>query len=908
MSSQDNMDGELTDISSITGHKGRHSAVDVQEQLENVDADKVHKVKPDEKVLLEQVSEHKYDSVDALIREYLQNANATVIEAKEYLDDDYSPLIYIGYYPHQKQLVIMDNGMGWSRKKLDEVGVRPGKTTNAYHANRPGMFGIGRLSAFKGVGGDGTFLMHSRSRRTDEELKGFWTADAFVEQDLLDDKLEENQYGTVYTFPLKYVNIDVEEAVEKFAKCLRNPVLFVQYDETGRPKMKEEYGGTFFTKGATEESCIIYEDEYVRAVAGNGGKKDDGTPTQGFGTNDSFDAVLLDVPINLNNNVYTHGIPLNDVKLLIKKEQQFIVSGENKGKIQVKQGEYNDIAKEERHKFIKQENTSESDVTLLTPTGDRDRFQKNDAFMHWINERLLDRYTHRMVDIMTHLVESDDMVNQPDYEQISFFMSVTNMVRYNHDAATDWVSGMRLEIKSIIEHAKTIDSVSDEKIEKIESIDTELFQQINYLRQNIEYCPRHDSSIQTEYGRETITHWELFRKIDDDTTVFMCVRPVMKKAKAIWQDSEQNELVRVKSKEDYKAYEERHGWKRLSWVDDSTVDQLDISDELRNRITSNKTNRTNKNTGRDAPNRELTIHTIDSEYTSNGYRNRSVKRKKRVKQTASSIKQKLEANTKIDGMIDKLVLFPSNTDEKISDYYKWYPSNGYGFASCAVKTFDYLNECDAVTHIEELLEQSSNVQIHTPDGVQTFDEFTFSRDVIKNNLKEKEHRDEKKYNCTNIIHVVNDEHFDYFTHEEAITRVAERVRSKVVFSSRTNIEEDTKLRYGIIKYSDVDLLRLQMSEYVDVNPSYNEMHLITVLSNEGRQPSLNNVASVSTKVFDSDTELYVYARLPEWEGTNEFKTLTNISRPLSSGGKNVVDMIAESRYDKGLEPLSTHDE
>lgn len=896
---------DLSNVPSVTGHKGRHSAVDVKEQLQDVDEEKVHKIEPDQQVMLEQVSEHKYDTVAAMIREYIQNANATVIEAKDFVGDDYSPLIYVGYYPHEQQLVIMDNGMGWSREKLDEVGCKPGKSTNTYNPERPGTFGIGRLSAFKGVGGDGGFFMHTRSRRTDECIKGMWTADAFVEQEMLDDKLEENQYGTVFTFPLKYINVDVQEAVEEFAQSLRNPVLFVQYDETGSPQTKEEYGGTFFTENASEEKCVIYEDEYVRAVSGNEGEQKDGTPNHGFATDNGKNAVLLDVPINLNNDIITDDLPFKNTKLLVKKEQQFIVDGPNKGKVQVKQGEYNDIPADEKHKYIKQENTNESDIPLLTPTGDRDRFQKNPRFMEWLHGQLLSVYIYRMVNVLEELIVSDNIIREVDYDELGFFMSNMDRVKYRHDAATGKIHGMKLEIKQLIERSEPDPRIDDDTIEVLENADDEFYNQIKYLLKKIEYCKRGSGAIVRRSGRTKMKHWEFFRMIDDDTTVFMCVRPVMKKAKAIWQDSEKNELVRVKKSELYESYEERHGWKRLSWVDNETIDQLDISDELKNRIRTDKNQYTNANAGLDAPNRELTIHTFST--TQDKYNNQTWKTQQH-KELAQNILESLESdNEAIEYNVKRLVLFPSNCDKNISDYYKWYPKNDFGMASCAVKTFEYLNQSDSVMHIHELIEQAEDIRIHTENGKETFDEFRFSDEFIEENMKKEDGNDELKNNVSHVIHVVNDNVYNVFTSENAFSLVKSRVLDKCLSSYQTQFDDDTTLKYGIIKRSDVDLLRLSMSDFLDVSVQYSEPHPITFLCNEGDMVS-PDVGVVAKSVFDSDTEPYVYARIPDWKGTDEFRTLTRIDSNLSMGAKEVVDSVAESRYDKGLEPLSETNE
>ncbi len=864
-----NADIDGVDVTGYTGHSG---VMSVKDQLGDINEENIHRIEPNKEVYMEQLSEYKYDTVAAMIREYIQNSNATVIEASEYVGDDYSPLIFVGYYPHEKRLIIMDNGMGWSREKIDSVGTKPGTSTNIYNPKRPGSFGIGRISAFKGVGSDGGFFMHTRSRRTGEYIKGIWTADAFVENDDLEDKLEEEQYGTLFSFPLKYVDVDIEEKVKEYANCLRNTVLYVRYGKDGRPDYKGEYGGTQFTENADTGKCIIYEDEYVRIVCG---KSQNDT---GHGTDD-YNSVLMDVPCKLNHTVDTSDIPFSRVNFLVKQEQQFIVDGPNKGKIRVKDGEYEKLTEEEKEsgKYIKHSDTLEEDVPLLYPTGDRDRFHKNQKFIDWSSQMLHEEYIKRLNSVLADIVNADNIVNDLDYENLSFFMEIMKGVNYRRSENVK-IKCIQGEIEDTIEKALSISSISNDDIPSKEAFEKEILSEIEYLTQTIEICPREKGNLITErHYRERIPHWKLFRNMSKDSTVYMCVRPVMKKAKAIWQDSDENMIVRVKSTDHYTVYEKRHGWKKLTDLDNEAIEKLDITDELKERIKSNDTSYENPNAGKDARNRELNVHTIRKKYNNR----KNVTKKKSEKIEACEIKEKLESEKALANGIEKIVLFPSNCNKKVSDYYKWYPYNNVGVATCSVKTFNYLSDCDNVFHIDEEIQNAKSVMVATNMGEIEVDKFINSDKI-------------------NLLHVVHDEAYSEFA-GSSFAKVEDRVLEKASYSQKFE-DHIENIQYGIIKRSELFDISILLGDYKDCETTWRKPHKINIMINEGR----TNVPIASDRVslFDSDTELYVYARLPKWNGSEEFKSLADISLPLLSGGYNTIETIAQSRYDKGLEPLS----
>lgn len=87
---------------------------------------------------------------------------------------------------------------------------------------------MGFLALYKLVGTDGGFMMHTRSRETGEDIKGFWKPGGFEEYDDVSDILE-GEYGTAIKIETEYDELN--KAVEKHSEWSRVPIRVDYYED-----------------------------------------------------------------------------------------------------------------------------------------------------------------------------------------------------------------------------------------------------------------------------------------------------------------------------------------------------------------------------------------------------------------------------------------------------------------------------------------------------------------------------------------------------------------------------------------------------------------------------------------------------------------------------------------------------
>ena len=234
------LEAGLADLD-IDIQQGSSDFPDLTAQVEDTDGIQQFGVRFEDAV--KHMSVNKYESVASMIREYVANMAATCLDAVEQLGDSYTPTIHIAYYPDSETLIMEDNGMGMSAAEISNIGVQLGVSTNRYTKDRGGKYGIGLLSGLVGVGLDGAFYMHSRSRRTDEYVRGYWCSTGFKEEESLPDKLADGQYGTRFEFPLTDPEVDIAGSVAEIARWSRVPVLYSEHASDGSLIVDDEYGG-----------------------------------------------------------------------------------------------------------------------------------------------------------------------------------------------------------------------------------------------------------------------------------------------------------------------------------------------------------------------------------------------------------------------------------------------------------------------------------------------------------------------------------------------------------------------------------------------------------------------------------------------------------------------------------------
>jgi len=832
-------------------HRGAHDFPDISAQLPESDDIQQFGVRFEDAV--KHMSVHKYESEASMVREYVANMAATCLEAQEQLGEDYSPVIHIAYYPSSKTLIMEDNGMGMSSQEIESVGIQLGVSTNRYNSDRGGKYGIGLLSGLKGVGIDGAFFMHSRSRRTGEYVRGLWSAYGFKDVNELPDELADGQYGTRFEFPLKDPEIEIRSAIAEVAKWSRIPVLYTERNSDGTVIADDEFGGRsdtpFQDRYADTNGDVVVETEAFRAVHS--------PHSQGR-------AILLDVPIERNfdsdelgsgsDSLYRRLPYRKTFDVVFKSEDQEIVAGPHAGQTRVSDGEYAEMPADRRDDYIPASDCAPSDVWTPSPAGDRDRFEENPGFWCWLAEQLIDRFDDRLREVIDDAVATDELLSLPQ-DHIDFVVRWMDANSFQ----SEWNSGnLRKALKT----------------RGIEGVDEQVIDDFSRVSDKLERCKRgHDPWA--SHGREECHVYEILLSTPEHADVWMASHPSEKKASAVWDDDEGHTVARVK-KGRQERYADLFGWRSLNYVDESTLGEFDVSDETRERFERDY-EYDNPNAGEDAPDRLLTLHYArNTDKNDRGYKDQT------EKESARYLRAYLEAREAgytpnrgiVSRSIDMLVLFPSNSDETLSDYVGTLGHGGVRLANCAVKTWEYLRDLDAVHRIEEQLDEAAAIELPTSEGSMSMPE---ARELSE----------------TVVLHLVDEQTLsglrDQPEMREAATWFEDEPETGRSYSRRSGFE-------GVVyvPLAEDDLSRvLPILRHDDVWLATHETHY-----------PLPDATCITSP--NRDTELYAYANLHRWRNTSEFEILSQHRTALKKGMRGVIDGFAEM-HDAGLDVPSERD-
>lgn len=818
-------------------HRGAHDFPDITAQMDDSDGVQQFGVRFEDAV--KHMSVHKYESEASMVREYVANMAATCLEAQDDLGEDYSPVIHIAYYPSSQTLIMEDNGMGMSSEEIESVGIQLGVSTNRYNSDRGGKYGIGLLSGLKGVGLDGAFFMHSRSRRTGEYVRGLWSAYGFKPVDELPDKLEEGQYGTRFEFPLKEPEVDIRSAIADVAQWSRIPVLYTERNSDGSLIEDDEYGGRsetpFQDRYSESEGDIVIETDAFRAV---------------HSPNASGTAVLLDVPIERNfdddklnsgSRKLKYDLPYGArFDVVFKSEDQEIVSGPHEGMTRVGDGEYAEMDESRRDGYISASDCAPSDIWTPSPAGDRDRFEENPDFWRWLARRFIDEFDQKLKRIIDDAVATDRVLALPR-EDIDFVVRWMDHEVFNDD----W--GARKLRRNLDDHG-------------LEDVDDQTLADFAQLSDRVERCIR-DCDPWSRGGRVETRIYEILLATDDDSEVWMASHPSEKKANVVWDDDDGHTVVRV-DKASQDRYEDLFGWRHLNYVCRDTLDEFDISDEVREPF-ERSYNYENPNAGEDAPDRLITLHYArNTDENDRGYKDTT------EKETARYLRAYLEAREQgyepdrglITGAINRLILFPSNSDETMSDYLGVLGHGGVRMANCTVKVWDYLKDLDRVYRVEDYLEAARTLAVETSEGVQTLPEARESCETL-------------------ILHLVRED-------------VLPGIQDQPEMSEAAAWYEEEPKTGGYRKrdaFEDVTYAPMTQETLEQVLPVVRHDDVL-LATHETAYPLPESSCITRPK---RDTELYAYANLHEWRDTTEYEILSEHDKSLAGGMLGVIDGFAD---------------
>ena len=193
-----------------------------------------------------------------------------------------------------------------------------------------------------------------------------------------------------------------------------------------------------------------------------------------------------------------------------------------------------------------------------------------------------------------------------------------------------------------------------------------------------------------------------------------------------------NQIVVV---DDYDHWESLLGWKKLkelpsgkNKVTEQYGDKLsdDVLDEMFPKVSKNSTSKSRsggRKPKKSAGERELNVALGSSQ-------------RKRDKIVASDIKDMFENKGKISSWgitADRLVLFPSDTDKNMTDYWWITGTHGYikaAIANCTKGVYDYLSHLPQVYHIDDYMNKSDEVVINTNKGRKKLGDINLDNHVL----------------------------------------------------------------------------------------------------------------------------------------------------------------------------------
>ena len=309
--------------------------------------------------LIRQVSNDLYDSWEATVREYLANAETACLKVKRHLEnpqdspfddmtvsDSYEPRITVVWDQSEQKLTIQDNGIGMAAVEVDKVFRQIGRSAARDLGTMSGAFGMGALSFPKFIGRDNTMVMISNSRLNDDNAAYLVTL-AGIEP--VRGSLGDSEYGTKFTLDQKSEDMNVREAVERFAEWMRVPVLYRELDENGSEVFNEDWG-----------------DQRLNNKYQSGKYADDFVVSGCFEAYMSPDAdgrtLLLSMDIERSaDNQLSAPYPF-DIRLLDESGKVVSSTNGNEGLMPVPQMEYDEMLLDARPHFITDELLSNQDL------------------------------------------------------------------------------------------------------------------------------------------------------------------------------------------------------------------------------------------------------------------------------------------------------------------------------------------------------------------------------------------------------------------------------------------------------------------------------------------------------------------------------------------------------------------
>jgi hypothetical protein len=381
--------------------------------------------------------------------------------------------------------------------------------------------------------------------------------------------------------------------------------------------------------------------------------------------------------------------------------------------------------------------------------------------------------------------------------------------------------------------------------------------------------------------REAIYVPELINMVGDGGTIYMAKSlSSVAKVRMAWDLHDENEVVVVDS---YK-WGDLLGWEKLkslphgkNKIREELGDKL--SDEVLDKVAGSSVQDTETKTDDDSSSRGRRTRTKPTDEILNVAI--SSRHRDRFKKDAQALKESFEDDGTIGGYdeIGMLVLFSTTTDLNMTDHW-WVAGERWGddkvaIANCNKGTFEYLNDCEQVWHIEDYIAQAEDYEFDTNHGPVTMG--TIAQDTL-------------------VVHAVPQSTKERFLRSAVIEDIPQVLPEYVDSNmySAPDLPHPDDMLYAPVTPEDVFWLRPALKDF-----DGGENGVIFYASGSPRDVGY-------CKNLSSDYKLYARARLSEWDfDATELSTLdgASYSIDLEDGGYELVETLAKL-HDNGMQPFS----
>ena len=787
--------------------------------------------------IFKRLADDIYESPEAGIREPLQNSLTAIKRAIE--DGSIEPsegVVEIEVTDgEQVGLVLHDNGIGISKNVLDEVLTVIGRSQNRDNGTVSGKYGMGFLACYKLVGVDGGFVMYTNSRyNSNPPLAGVWKPGMFEldRENKLPQRLSSNDYGTRFEFTLhKDITInDVRDWVEKHAKWATIPIIYREFDSDNCLSYDDEFG----IKKLTDEHKDVgfnvqIDNDYFTAIC---------SPNQKGRT------LLINSPIERNSSynpdnvsLYSTTNPANmDIKL--KNENGIVVKGPHKGLMPVSEAEYNSMPDERKSKYISEDKLNKPtyvdnvmddniDITIPKPTGTRDTLERNSYFWSYLHKKMVIRGKNKITSCLSDVNKPSEFFNLSKKEQEYVISAIPTL---------DIDNSLRDALKSDFKYELSLD-ISDDLAEFY----LNLYESVYHITRNstaAEASKKHGTGVVKQNVGQII------KNLDNSGQVFMGVFMNQTKMNAVWEDNENNIIIRVNKSKFYEKYDRLYGWNQLKYVKEH-ININSLSETTKSSLTNKSSKKSSSVKNKEIKNRTINIH------CKNDSANKNLK----------DIKSKYSKEES-----EKLILFLSNSDKNLSDYYD-IVTDDVSISNALVKMWDYLKSAQNITTIENWIKNVNNMTFKTSDGIYTAENLS-------------------KQSKNIVFHVTNDTKL--FQHEHILEQMKYITNNQHVQDS-ADYENTPELLNNSIIYVPISHTKLNYLKILFDDIESN--NIFTINSNDNL--ILGNYINVS----HSDLYWYAWSCLPSWRKTNQIKMLMSPNYTITDEWVELINKISNENYE-----------